>query len=170
MLAKVLTCAVEASFHRRDTSGKGFSDFGVTPALLDQGEQRTILWPQLGERVPKGIELFRINCSRRFGNVFVFLAKWEENAPQFLAPQLIDTRVAREPKQPGLELGWCFQTIYRADHLDKNLLSEVFDVITAAGHGVNESRDSVLVCDHELSLGTLVALLSSADQFHQRIR
>jgi hypothetical protein len=77
-----------------------------------------------------------------------------------LTSQLIDAGVAGEPEKPRLELRRRLQPIEGADHFDEDLLREIFDVIASSSHGVNKSRDPVLVCDNEVPLGALVALLS----------
>ena len=98
MLAKVFARAVEASFHRGHTRIENLGNFSVTPTFLDQREQRTILRSQLRERVPERIELLRIDCAGRLGDVLVLLAKRQEDSTQLLAPQLIDARVAGQPE------------------------------------------------------------------------
>ncbi len=142
----------------------------MTAALLDEGEQGAVLRPQLRQRVPQRIELLGIDRARRLGNVFVFVPKWQKDAPELLPPELIDAGVTREPEEPRLELRRRLESVERADHFYEYLLRQVFDVIAPAGHGVNESGDPMLVTDDELSLGAFIALLSSADQIHQRGR
>lgn len=170
MLAKVFARAVEASFHRSDAGGKNLGDFGMTPALLHQRQQSAVLRTELRERMPQSVELLGIDRAGGLGDIFMLVAERQENAPKLLAPELIDAGVAREPEQPGLELRRRFEPVQRADHFDEHLLRQVFDVIAATGHGVNEPGDSMLVTDHELSLGALFAFLSSADEVHQRGR
>jgi hypothetical protein len=170
MLAKVLARAVKASFHRGDTGVESFSDFGVTAAFLHQREERTILRPQLRESVTQRIELLRAHRAGWLRNVFVFLAKWKKYPPKFLPPQLIDARVAGQPEKPRLELRRRLQSIDGSDHLDEDLLGEIFDVITSTGHGVNEAGNPMLIADDEVSLGVFVALLSPPYQVGQRSR
>jgi hypothetical protein len=170
VFAKVLARPVKASFHRRDAGGQDLGNFGMAPTLLDEGEQRAVLGAQLGERMAQGVKFLGAYCAGRLGDVFVLLAKWEKNPPQLLAAQLVDAGVAGESKQPRLELRRGLQVIQRPDHLDENLLGEVFDIITASGHGVNEAGHPMLVADNELMLGGFVALLSPPDKVRQRIR
>lgn len=138
--------------------------------FLHQGEQSAVLRPQLGERVAQGIEFLRVHGARRFGDVFVLLAKREENPAQLLTPQLVNAGVAREPEEPRFELRGSLQANQRANHLDENLLGQVLDVVTSSSHGVNKTGHPTLVADNELMLGDLVALLSPADQVSQRRR
>jgi hypothetical protein len=170
MLAEMFARTVEASFHRGDTGGKNFGDFGVTAALLDQREQRAVLRAKLRERMTQRIEFLGIDRAGRLGNIFVLLAEGEKNAPQFLTPQLVDARVACQPEKPRFELRRRLQTIQGADHLDKNLLREVFDVITSARHSINKAGDAMLVGNNELPLSDLVALLGPPYKVSQRIR
>lgn len=166
----MLTRAMKASFHRCDTGGKYFRYFGMAAAFLHEGQQRPVLRTQLRERVPEGIEFFRIYCAGRFGDIFVLIPKRQENAPQLLPAELIDARVARQPEKPRFELRRGLQAIQGPDHLDEHLLRQVFDVIAASGHGVNKSRDPVLVSDNELPLGVFIALLGSPHEVGQRSR
>jgi hypothetical protein len=170
MLAKVFARAVEASFHCRDAGGKNFRDLRMTATLLDQCEERAILRAELRERVAQGVEFLGVDRAGRLGNVFVLFAEGEENPPQLLAAQLIDARVARETEKPRLELRGRLQTIQRANHLDEHLLRQVFDVIAASGHGVNEAGNAMLVTDDELALGGFIALLSPPNEVGQRSR
>lgn len=158
---------VETGLHRGDADVENIGNFGVTPALLHKGEQRAVLWAELRERVPERIQFLGINRPGRFGDVFVLVAKGEENSPQLLPPQLVDAGVAREPKQPRFKLGRRLQAIYRPHHLDEDLLGKVLHVIAAAGHGVDESRDPVLIEDDELTLRGFVALLGTAHKVGQ---
>jgi hypothetical protein len=170
MLAKVLSRAVQASFHRGNTRGKNFGDLRVAAAFLDESEQRAILWAKLGERVPQRIELLRVDRAGRLGNIFVFLAERQKNPPQLLAPQLVDARVAGQPEKPRFKLRRRLQTIERADHFDKNLLREIFDVITSTGHSINEAGDPMLVSNNELPLGGFVPLLGPPHKVGERSR
>lgn len=170
MLAQVFARAVEASLHRGNTGFERLGDFRMTTPFLHQSKQRTILRPQLGQRMPQGVELLRIDRPGRLGNVFVLLAKREKNPAQFLPPQLVDARVAREPEKPGLELGGSLQAIEGADHLDEHLLRKVLHVIASARHGVNESRDPVLIADHKLPLGAFIAFLGPPNEIGQGSR
>jgi hypothetical protein len=170
MLAKVLARAVEASFHRDDTGLKGFGNFGVAAPLLHQREERAIMRAELGERVAEGVEFLEVHGAGRLGDVFVLFAKRQENAAQFLAPELVDAGVAREAEEPRLELRGRLQPVKGADHFDEDLLREILHVIAASGHGENEAGNAVLVGDNELPLGGFVALLSPADKVGQRGR
>ncbi len=165
VLAKMLAGAVEASFHRGDAGFESFGDFGVAAALLDEGEQGPVLGPELGQGMAQRIEFLGVDRAGRFGNVFVLLAERQENAAEFLAPQLVDARVARETEKPRFELRRRLEPVERPDHLDEDLLAEVLDVIAAAGHGEDEPGHPVLVRHDELPLGRLVAPLGAADQF-----
>ena len=100
----------------------------------------------------------------------MFVAKREKNAAQFLAAELIDAGVAREAEQPRLELRGRLQPIQRADHLDKNLLRQVLDVIAAISHGVDKAGDPVLIRNDKLALRALLAFLGAADERSQLIR
>ncbi|MCX6950705.1 MAG: hypothetical protein NTV51_00730 [Verrucomicrobia bacterium] len=170
MFAKVLAGSVKASLHRSHRRIEGFGDFRMAATFLHKGEESAVLRAELGERVAEGVKLLRIDRAGRLGNVFVFFAKRQEDPPQFLATELVDARVAREAKKPRFKLGRRLQTIDRPDHLDKDLLGKVFNVIAPIGHGVDKSRNPVLVSDNELPLGVFVALLSPADKVGQRGR
>lgn len=170
MLAKMFACAMEASLHRSDAGFEGFSNFRMTTPFLHQGKQRAVLRPELRQRVTEGVEFLGIDRPGRLRNVFVLLAKREKNPAQFLPPQLVDAGVAREPEEPRLELGGSLQAIDGTDHLDEHLLRKIFHVIAPAGHGVNEARHPVLIADHKIPLGSLVALLSPAHKVGQGSR
>jgi len=142
----------------------------MAAAFLHKGQQRPVLGPQLGERVAKGIEFLRIYRAGGFRDVFVLVAKRQENPPQLLPAELVDAGIARQAEKPRLELGRGLEAVQGPDHLDEHLLRQVFDVIASAGHGVNKSRDPVLVCDNELALGVFVALLSPPHEVGQRSR
>jgi len=167
MLAKMFARAVEASFHCGDTGLESFGDFGVAAAFLHEGEERAVLRAELRERMAEGVELLGVDGTGRLGDVFVFVAKREKNAAEFLAAELVDAGVAREAEEPRLELRRRLQAVERADHFDEDLLREILDVIAASGHGVNEACDAVLVGDNELPLGVFFALLSPADKVGQ---
>jgi len=170
MLAKVFARTVKASFHRGDTGGENLGNFCVAAPFLHQCKQRTILRAQLSQGVAESVQLLGIHRAGRLGNIFVLLAKRQENPAQLLAAQLIDAGVAREPKQPRLELRRRLQTIQRSDHFDEHLLRQVFDIIASSRHGVNKSRDPMLVGDNELPLGVFLALLSPPHKVGQRSR
>jgi hypothetical protein len=170
MLAKVFTCAVEASFHRGNTGIESLGNLGVAAAFLDERKEGAILRPQLRQSVTQGIEFLGIHRPRRFGNVFVLLPEGQKNSAQLLPPQLIDAGVPRQTKQPRFKLRRRLQAIDGANHFDEHLLRQVLDVITSAGHGVNETGNPMLVADNELPLGDLVALLGPPNKIGQRIR
>ena len=170
MLAKMLARAVEASFHRNDTGLESFGDFGVAAALLHEGEERAVQRPELGERMAEGVEFLEVHGPSRLGDVFVFLAKRQENAAEFLPAELIDAGVAREAEEPRLKLRRRLEPVERTDHFDENLLRQILHVIAASGHGENEAGNPVLVGDNELPLGGFIALLSPADKVGQRGR
>jgi hypothetical protein len=170
MFPEVFPGAMQTGFHRRDTGGENFGNFGMAPALLHQREQRTILGPKLREGVAQRIELLRIDGSRRLGNVFVFRPERQENPAEFLAAELINAGIAREPKKPRLELGGGLKSIEGTDHLDEHLLCKIFYIITPASHGIDETGHPALVADNELPLGSFFALLSPEDQVNERGR
>ena len=170
MPAKVFARAVEASFHRGDTGVESLGNLGMTAPFLHERKEGPILRPQLSQRVPQRIELFGIHRAGRFRNILMLLPERQEYAAQLLAPQLIDARVPREPKQPRLELRRSLQAIDGANHLDEDLLRQIFDIITSTGHGVDKTSDPVLVADNELALGVFVAPLSPPNKFGQRSR
>lgn len=163
MLTKVFARAVEASFHGGDAGGESLGDFRVAPALLHEGEQRAVLGAELGEGMAQRVELLGVHGTRGLGNIFVLVAKREENPAEFLAAELVDAGVAREAKEPRLELRRRLQAVEGADHLDKNLLCEILDVVAASGDGVNETRDPVLIRDDELMHRGFVAPLGPAN-------
>lgn len=170
MLAKVFARAVEASFHRGDTGIESLGNLGMAAPFLHERKKSPILRPQLPQRVAQRIEFFGVHRAGRFGNILMLLPERQKDAPQLLAPQLIDARVPGEPEQPRLELRGSLQAIDGANHLDEDLLRQIFDIITATGHGVDKSSDPMLVADNELSLGVFVALLSPPNKFGQRSR
>lgn len=170
MLAQVFPGPVEASLHRGDTGFERLGDFRMTTPFLHQSKQRAILGPQLGQRMPQGVEFLRIDRSWRFGYVFMLLAEREKNPAQLLPPQLVDARVAREPEKPGLELRRGLQAIEGTDHLDEHLLRQVLHIIAPARHGVNEARDPMLIADNELPLGDFITLLGPPNEVGQRSR
>jgi hypothetical protein len=170
VLSKVFTRAMKASFHRGNAGIKGFGNLGVAPAFLHECEQCTVLRPQLRQRMTQRIKLLRIHRTGRLRNIFVLLAERQKYPPQLLPPQLINARVPREPEQPRLELRGSLQAIDGSNHLDEDLLGEIFDIITSSGHGVDKAGDPMLVTDNELPLGGFVALLSPPHKVGQRSR
>jgi hypothetical protein len=170
MFAKVFTGPMKASLHRGDGGIERESDLRMAAPFLHEGEQGAILRAKLSQGVPQRIQLLGVDGAGRLGNIFVFLTKREEDAPQFLPPQLVDARIARQPEKPRLKLGRGLQTVDRPDHFDKDLLGQIFDVIASVGHGVNETRDPVLVGDDDLPLSVLIAFLSPANKVGQRGR
>lgn len=161
---------MKTSLHRSHGRIERVGDFGMAAAFLHESEERAVLRPELGQRVTQGIQFLRIDRPGRLGNVFMLLAKREEDAPKLLPPELIDAGVARETKKPRLELRGSLQAINRPDHLDEDLLGEIFDIIAPVSHGVNKASDPMLIGDNELALGVFVALLSPANEVGQRGR
>ncbi len=170
MFAKMFAGAVEASFHCGDARVERVRDFGVAAAFLDEGEQRTVLRSELGQGVAERVEFLGVDGARRLGDVFVFIAERQKNAPQLLAAKLVDAGVAREAEQPRLELRRRLEPVEGADHFDEDLLRQILHVIASSSHGVNETGDPMLICDNELALGVFFALLSPADKVGQRGR
>lgn len=170
VFAKMFPRAVEASFHRRDASVESFRYFGMAAAFLNQCEQSSILRPQLSQRVPQRVELLRIDRTGRLRNILMLFPERQENPAQLLATQLINACIPRESEEPRLELGRRLQTIKSPDHLDEHLLRQIFDIITSAGHSINEAGNTVLVTDNELTLSGFVALLSLPHKIGQRSR
>ena len=170
VLAQVLSGTVKASFHRGNAGVEGLGDLGMAAPFLHEGQQRAVLRPQLPESMTQGIELLRIDRSRRLRDVLMLLAKGEKDTPQLLPPELIDAGIAREPEQPRLELCRSLQTIDGANHLDEHLLRQIFHIITSPCHSINDAGNAVLVTDDELTLGGFVALLSPPHKVGQRRR
>lgn len=163
----MLTRAVKASFHRCDTRIENFGDFRMAAAFLDQRQQCAILRPELREGMAEGIQLLRIHRTRRLGDVFMLFPKGEKDAPQLLPAELVDAGIARQTEEPGLKLRRRLETVQSADHLDKYLLGQVFDIIAPARHGIDEASHPMLVTDNELPLGDFVAFLSPAHEVGQ---
>ncbi len=170
MFAKVFAGPVKASLHCGHAGAEGFGDFRMTAALLHKSQERPILRAELLERMAQGVQFLGVHRAGRLGDVFVLLAKGQENSPQFLAPQLVDAGIARQPEKPGLELRRGLQTVDRPHHLDENLLRQILHVVAAPGHRVDETGDPMLVADNELPLGDLVALLSPPNKIGERGR
>ena len=170
VFTEVLPGAMQPGFHCRNAGGKDFGNLGVTAALLDEGEERAILGPQLRESVAQGVEFLGVDGAGRLGDVFVFGAKGEKNATQLLPAELIDAGVPSESKEPRFKLGGRLEAFKGTNHFYEHLLGEVFDVIRATGHGIDKPGHAMLIIDDELMLGGLIALLSPADQISQRGR
>jgi len=170
MLTKVFAGAVQAGFHGGDAGIECLGDLGVTAAFLHEREEGAVLRTQLRERVAEGIEFLGVDRAGRLGDVFMLVSERQKNATEFLAAELVDARVAREPEEPRFELRGRLQAVEGPDHLDEDLLRQILHVIAASGHGVNEAGDPVLVGDNELALSGFVALLSPADKVGQRGR
>ncbi|MEN9633007.1 MAG: hypothetical protein RL077_1411 [Verrucomicrobiota bacterium] len=100
----------------------------------------------------------------------MLLPKWQKYPTELLTPQLINAGVASEPEKPRLELFGGLQTIDRPDHLDEDLLRQVFNIITSTSHGVYKARHAMLVTDNEIPLGGFVPFLCPAYQIGQGIR
>ena len=164
MLTKVFAGAVQAGFHGGNARIECLGDLGVTPAFLHEREEGAVLRTKLRERVAEGIEFLGVDRAGRLGDVFVLVSEQQKNEAEFLATELVDARVAGETKQPGFKLRGSLQTIQCPDHLDKDLLGQVLDVIAAIRHGVNKASDAVLVGHDEFALSPLVALLGAADE------
>lgn len=170
MFAKVFAGTMKASLHRGHGRIQSFSNFSMAAAFLHERQERAVLRPKLSERVAQGVQFLRIDGPGRLGDVFVLFAKRQEDATKFLPAELVDAGVAREAKKPRLELRRGLQTVDRADHFNKDLLGQIFDVIAPASHGVNKASDPMLIGDDELALGVFVALLSPANKVGQRGR
>src|SRR4051794_23375007 len=93
MFAKVFPRAMETGLHRGDARIESFGNLGVTPAFLYQCEQRSILRPQLAERVAQGVEFLGVHCAGRLGDILMFLTERQKDPAQLLSTQLIDARI-----------------------------------------------------------------------------
>ena len=76
----------------------------MASALLDKGEERPVLGPDLGKGVAEGVELLAVDRTLGFGQVLVLGGEGSEYPSQLLATQVVDAGVAGEPKEPGFEL------------------------------------------------------------------
>lgn len=170
MLAKMFTRTVQASLHRGNTGGKSFGNLGMAATLLDQGKQRAILRPKLGQRMAERVEFLGVDRAGRFRDVFVFLPERQKNATEFLPAQLVDAGVAGEPEKPRFELSRLMQTVDRAGHLDEHLLGKIFDVVTAGSHSIDEASDAMLVVDNKLTQRDFVASLRPTNKVRQLVR
>ena len=170
MFAKVFTGAMKASLHRGYGGIESFGDFGVTAALLHKGKERAILRAKLAEGMAERVEFLGVHRPGGFGDIFVLFAEGQKNAPEFLAPELVDAGIAREAEQPRFKLRRGLQPVDGTHHFDKDLLGQILDVITPVGHRENETCDAMLIGDDELPLGGFFALLSPANEVGQRGR
>jgi hypothetical protein len=170
VFAKMFAGAMKASLHGSHGGIESFGDFRVTAALLHQSEECPVLRAQLSESVPQSVQFLGIDGSGWFGDIFMLFTEGEKDAPELLAAELVDAGIAGEAEEPRFELRRRLQAVDRTDHLDEDLLGQVFDVIAPVRHGVNEARNPVLVGDDELTLGVFVALLSPANKVGQRGR
>ena len=125
ILSELLPGAVKAGLHRGNGDGKGVGDLGVTAALLDEGQERPVLWAKLGQRMAEGVELLGVHRPRGLRHILVLGSEGQEDAAQLLAPEVVDAGVARKAKKPGLKLRRGLETLEGADHLDEDLLGEV---------------------------------------------
>lgn len=170
MLAEMFTRTVQASLHRGNTGGKSFGNLGMAAAFLNEGEQSAILRAELGKGVAERIELLGVDRAGGFRDVFVLLTERQENATEFLAAQLVDAGIAREPEEPRFKLRGLMQTVDRTGHLDENLLGKIFDVVTAGSHGIHEAGDAMLVVDNKLTQRDFVASLRPTNKVRQLVR
>ncbi len=118
----------------------------------------------------QSVELLGADRAFGFGDVFVFRRERRKDASQFLAAEVIDAGVPREPEKPRLELGRRLKARQRTDHLDEDKLSDVLDGITAADDRIDKSGNAVLVSHDELALGIGLAALSASNKIDRRSR
>jgi hypothetical protein len=170
VFAKVFSGTVEASFHGGDGRIERFGNLRMAATFLHEREQSAVLWTQLFERVPQGIQLLGADSTGWLRDVFVFLPERQKYPAQLLAAQLVNAGIARQPKEPRLELGRCLQTVDRSYHLDENLLGQILHVIASIGHSVDEPRNAVLIGNNNVPLGVFVPFLSAANKVGQRGR
>ncbi len=142
----------------------------MTAPFLHEAEQGPVLRPELGERMAQSVELLGPDRALGFGDVFVFRRKRREDTSQFLAPEVIDTGVPREPEKPRLKLGRRLEPGQRADHFDKDKLGDVLDGITAADDRIDKPGNAVLVSHDELALGIGLAALRASNKIDRRSR
>ena len=170
MFSKVFSGTVEAGLHGRHAGAQGDCDLRMAAPFLHEGEQGPVLRPELGERMTQSVELFGADRAFRFRDVFVFRRKRRKDASQFLAAEVIDAGIPREPEKPRLELGRRLKPRQRADHLDEDKLSDVLDGITAADDRINKPGNTVLVSHDELALGIGLAALRASNKIDRRSR
>lgn len=142
----------------------------MAATFLRQSEQRTVLRRKLLQRVTERIEFLRIDRAWRLGDVFVLLSKRRKDSSQLLPTQVIDARIAGQPKEPRFELRGFVQPPEGADHFDEHQLCQVLDRVAPTRDRVNKSRDSPLVTDNKRPLGGFFAPLSPADKFAECVR
>ncbi len=156
---------MQSCFNRHHAGAGGFGHLQLAAPFLRQRKQCAIFWRQLLQRVLQCIEFLGTHRTRRLRDIFVLLAKRRENPAQLLPPQVIDAGVARQPKQPGLELRRLVQTPQRPNHFDENQLGKILDRIAPPGNRINKPRDASLVTDNERPLGGFFALLGPPNKF-----
>lgn len=170
MFAEVFARAVEPSLHGSHTGRQNLGNLCMAPAFLNEREKRPILGTKLGQGVTQSVQFLRVDGPRRLRNIFVLFAERQKDTPQLLPAQLVNAGVTRQSEEPRLELCGRLQTIQSTDHLNKNLLGQVLNIVTAARHGVYKSGNSMLIGDNELPLSAFVAFLSPANEVHQHRR
>jgi hypothetical protein len=170
MFSKVFSGTVEAGLHGRHARAQSDCDLRMTAPFLHEGEQSSVLRPKLGERMAQSVEFFGPDRALGFRDVLVFRRKRREDASKFLAAEVIDAGVSREPEKPGLKLGRRLEPRQREDHLDKDKLSNVLDGITAADDRIDKPGNPVLVSHDKLALGVGLAALGASNEIDRRSR
>src|ERR1017187_7337535 len=61
VLSQSFAGAVEPRLHGRDARPEALGDLRVAAALLNKREERAVLGPELGERMPERVELLRVD-------------------------------------------------------------------------------------------------------------
>jgi hypothetical protein len=158
---------MEASLHRGDAGSEDGGDFRMAAAFLDQSEECPVLRPQLLQSVAEGVKFLGIHRSGRLGHVFVLGGKGEKDPPELLAAEMVDAGVAGEPEKPRLELSGSLKAVQSPNHLDENLLGDVFDRVAPARNGVNKPGHAMLVADNEVVLRPLLPPLCAANEVDQ---
>lgn len=64
--------------------------------------------------------------------------------------QMINTDVARDPEQPGLEDVSPFELRQRQHHSDENRLAQILVLMTLTGLRDHEARDAALVVANQI--------------------
>ena len=167
MLSELLARTVKARLHGSNTRAENFGNLRVTATLLHEGKQSPVLWAELSEGMPQGVEFLRVYRSRGFRDVLVLVREGQEDPPEALPPQLVDAGVPSQAEKPRFELGRRLKAVHRADHLDEDLLTEVLDDVAPVGHRKDKARHAVLVRQNELTLSRLVAPLGPTHQLDQ---
>jgi len=98
VLTKMFTCAVQSSLHCGHGDAQGLGNLPMAAPLLDEGEQGAVLGPELGKRVPEGVEFLCVDSTLGLCNVLMLRTEGKEDPPELLPAEVVYARVPGQAK------------------------------------------------------------------------